>query len=429
MAIRQMPFTKRALLDLPAAPQGKRLYVRDTQYPQLHLQITSSGYKSFQAYCWGRNKNGEGTAVRTTLGKFDPDDPGALSVAQARRMVPAAVKNAKGGKIPAEQKRAARGAATVKDLADEYIERHAKVKKKSWKEDVRQLEKDILPLWRKRKVKDITQWDVGDLIQSIEDRGSEVQARRTYALLSRMFRYGMTRKKFALATSPCIPPEFKAEQTPRTRSLSAKEIRTLWPKLSPESNALSMDVRVRLILRLMLATGQRPGECREMEWSEIDGLWWQIPWQKRKRTKKRKDGSDTVDHRVYLNSTALKVLETARVLSDGCRFVFGSPAGDMPMTKVALSNSVQRNLNAFGFEPFTAHDLRRTVATQMGDIGVHDFDIRQVQGHALSGMGKVYNQSSYDKTKRLALSKWDRGLAEIITGKKRDEKVTEMWAS
>ncbi len=295
----QIPFTKDALSALPSAPAGKRAYYRDTRYPQLYIQITDRGRKSFQVYSWGA-----GRPQRVTLGKFDPENPGALTIEQARKEVAGVLKKIQAGRRPNAEKRATRHAETVRDMASEYLKRHAKEKKRSWREDERQIEKDINPVLGSRKAREITRRDITKLLERISDRGADVQARRTYRLLSRMFRYAV-----------------------------------------------------------------------------------------------------------------------GKGLSDGKNFVFPSPRGDHPICKDALSRAVSRNLKAFGVEDFTPHDLRRTASTIMAEAGVSDFDIRRVQGHALPGTGKVYNQYSFDSEKRRALSRWSRRLDEILSGKKRGKVV------
>ena len=412
MPAQQINFTKTALSELPPAPSGKRVYFRDKRYPQLYLQITDRGSKSFQIYAWGA-----GRPQRVTLGKFEPNNHASLTIDQARRKVAPILKKVQGGRIPTAEKRQRRQAETVKDLCDEYLERHAKVKKKSWKEDERQINKDILPQWRNRKVREITRRDVNKLIDRIADRGAEIQARRTYRLISRMFSYAMG--KGIVEASPCVAIELPGKENRRTRSLSADEIKSFWPKLAPESEDLSMSPSMRLLLRLVLATGQRPGECRELKWAEIDEPWWTIPAEKRKRT----EDSETGEHRVYLNDHALAVLDDAKKLSDGWKNVFPSPRGDQPMRKDALSHAVKNNLKILGLDDFQAKDLRRTASTHMAEAGVPDPDIRRVQGHALAGMGRVYNVYHYDKEKQRALETWDRRLREILTGKKRGKVV------
>lgn len=411
MVTETIQFTKQALNALPSAPEGKRVYYRDKNYPQLYLQVTDRGQKSFQVYAWGA-----GRPQRVTLGKFNSGN--GLAIEQARKKVAPTVGKIQAGHIPTAEKRQARQAETVADLAREYIERHAKVNKKSWKEDERQIDKDILPQWRARKAREITRRDVIKLVESIEDRGALIQARRTYRLLSRMFRFAVG--KDIVGANPCVDVELQGKEKPRDRALTIEEIKTLWPKLDAQD--IHMDPRTRLLLRMIVATGQRPGDVRQMEWSEITESWWTIPEGKRKKTKDSAPG----DHRVYLNTAALTILETAKVISDGCNHVFPSPVAeivegerrDKPIRDDALSRAVARNLGAFGVAPFTPHDLRRTASTRMAEAGVPEFDIRRVQGHALPGMGKVYNVYSYDKEKRAALEKWGRKLEQVVSGKR-----------
>lgn len=406
MATQQLNFTKKTLAALPPALPGKRLYVRDKRYPQLYLQITDRGRKSFQVYAWGA-----GRPQRVTLGKFDPDIPGSLTIDQARRKVAPTLKKIQGGRQPVAEKRAQRQAETIEDLASEYMERHAKAKKKSWKEDERQLNKDILPQWRNRKAREITRRDVIKLIEQIADRGANIQARRTYRLLSRMFRYAVGRA--ICDASPCLEIELPGKETPRTRNLSFAEIAKVWPKLT-EGGVSSMDPRLKLLLRLILVTAQRPGECRQMKWEQIDGHWWTIPISVLKNT----TGKDLREHRVPLNKYAMEILDEARKLSDGCQYVFTSPMGDKPMQRTALSRAVARNFDAFDVDKFTPHDLRRTASSRMSEIGINSEIIDRIQGHAQPGMRRVYNLYDFDKEKQQALEKWDRRLREIITGKR-----------
>jgi hypothetical protein len=91
------------------------------------------------------------------------------------------------------KKRIAEGEAyTIKNLVDEYLEKHARQKKKSWREDERILEKDIVPSWGRKKAKSITRREVVVLLDEIKERaeakgGTGIQANRTLALIRKMF--------------------------------------------------------------------------------------------------------------------------------------------------------------------------------------------------------------------------------------------------
>ena len=119
-----------------------------------------------------------------------------------------------------------------------------------------------------------------------------------------------------------------------------------------------------------------------------------------------------------LSAEALEILERARIVSDGRRYVFPSPAGDRPMHIEALSKAVQRNLGAFGTDHFVPHDLRRTAASYASGAGVSRIVLGKLLNHVESGVTAVYDRHGYDQEKRQALDRWDRRLREIISGKK-----------
>jgi len=83
-----------------------------------------------------------------------------------------------------------RKAPTVEDLAFRYLKEWAMPRKRSWKTDKRILEKDVLPEWGQRKVKDITRADVRDLLRKVLGRGG-IMANRTLALVRKMFNYAV----------------------------------------------------------------------------------------------------------------------------------------------------------------------------------------------------------------------------------------------
>ena len=57
------------------------------------------------------------------------------------------------------------------DLAEAYLEKWARPRKRSAAEDERILRKDVIPAWGRRKAKDIARRDVIALLDAIVDRG------------------------------------------------------------------------------------------------------------------------------------------------------------------------------------------------------------------------------------------------------------------
>ena len=100
-----------------------------------------------------------GTARRMTLGRY-PE----MSLTNARFALAEARKRLDSGEDPGakaiEHRRAERDAETVAELADLYMRLHARPKKKSWREDQRMLNRDVLPAMRRMKANDVTRRDL-----------------------------------------------------------------------------------------------------------------------------------------------------------------------------------------------------------------------------------------------------------------------------
>jgi integrase len=315
-----------------------------------------------------------------------------------------------------------RKAPTVEELAQEYIEKHAKKFKRSWQKDERILNHDVVEVWGKRKAHDITKRDVNLLLEGIVERNAPAMANNCFQIIRKMFNWAI--EKDILQHTPCTGVKLPAPKLSRERVLSEDETRTLWANL--DRTDLSITDSVRRALRLILVTAQRPGEVIGMHTNEIDGNWWTIPSERSKNGKTQ---------RVYLTTTALELIGD----TTGKVYIFPTPhkAKEQPIGDTALAVAVGRNLampifdskgkplyaadgkqateNLLGIEHFTPHDLRRTAATFMSNIGFMDEIIDAILNHSKKGVIKVYNLNKYDKEKQQALEAWERKLLSITT--------------
>ncbi|MBU4179986.1 MAG: site-specific integrase, partial [Actinobacteria bacterium] len=209
-----------------------------------------------------------------------------------------------------------------------------------------------------------------------------------------------------LEDSPCTRIR-KAPEKGRSRVLTDNEIRLLWDALALDNMAMDIYRASKLALKMILLTGQRPGEVCGMTWDELDGSTWNIPAARMKNKEA---------HTVPLCSMTLEVMEQARLLSDGSAFVFkSSHLEDGPITTRSLAKGVLRHWQEIGIEePFTPHDLRRTLRTRLAELGVSDVIAERVLGHKLQGVLAVYNRHDYDKEKRQALTMWEGRLRRIV---------------
>jgi integrase len=334
----------------------------------------------------------------------------SLSTARLRQAEAQAVLDEEGKDPGAELvrgKRASREAPTVTDLIDEYIEKWAKPRKRSWKEDERILNSDVVPFLGRKKAKDVTRRDIITILDAIVDRGAPISANRTLAIIRKMFRFGITRD--IVPFNPCEALPAPAKPNQRDRVLSVAEIKKFWNAL--ENRKLTMTASVRICLKLMLATGQRRREVVTACWDNIDmsAAWWIIPETVAK---------NGLPHRVPLSPLAIRLFRAAKKEAGNSDYVFPNPSDTGPIRDDAVSKAVRRNEAAFKIAHFTPHDLRRTAASQMASSGTARLTIGKILNHVESGVTATYDRHSYDQEKRKALSAWGRKLESITSGKK-----------
>jgi integrase len=384
-------FTARTVARL-TAPQGRRCDYFDAVVPGLALRVTPRGVKT---WCVFYRAPVGGRLRRLTLGRAP-----VLSLAQARAQARAILARVHTGDDPAVTKAAARRAWTVADLADAYLTRYARPRKRSWRADQRLLSKEILPHWRTWPIREVTRQDVRRLVEAIVARGAPVLANRTAALLSKFFAFAVD--DGLLEHNPAARIGRPAVERARDRVLTTDEIRQFWHALEREAPAL------RDRLRFQLLTAQRPGEVRDARWAEFDleGGWWTIPAARSK---------NKLPHRVPLTPLALEILAARRAADPAAApetFVFRGARGKRQDAAA---------LRRMGIPDLRLHDLRRVAASHMASLGVSRLVIGRVLNHVERGVTAVYDRHSYDAEKRAALEAWARRLQAIVG--ERDEQA------
>jgi integrase len=302
----------------------------------------------------------------------------------------------------------ARHSPTVKALCIDFIERHAKPNKRTWVQDQRMLDKDVLPAWSRLRAEGITRADVVALLDQITDRGSPMQAGKVLALVRKVWNFGIDRG--ALTSNPAarIPRPTKARA--KDRVLADDELKATWAKLSKSG----IRPQVAAAIRLQLLTGQRIGEALQAEWEEIDlaERAWLIPASKSKNRR---------EHLIPLSDQALAIIQAQPRMS---RFVFPAARGKLAIRSEVAAHELADALPQLGVAKYTTHDLRRTVETRMASIGIPKETRDKVLNHADRSVGGVhYNRYDYLPEKRAALDQWGQFLAGIIGGKKKGNVV------
>lgn len=379
-------------------PKSKRYEV--IQGRGFGIRISPSGTKS-----WIYSYRINGKLRRMTFGNY-PD----MSLADANELYAKAYALRKQGMDPAHQRQklleSERNAETVEMLVDEYLERHAKKKKKSWREDERILNKEIIPIWGHLRAKDITRRDVVRLLDQVMDRGSPSTANHTFEIIRRMFNFAIERS--ILESTPCYMVKAPGQKSQRQRVLGIDEIKTLWSEL----DTLKCHPNIVLALKLLLVTAQRSTEISQANWAEFDfsSKIWTIPEERVK---------NGLSHRVPLSPLAIELLNQVKSNEPHSQWLLPSPRwGDtIPMRRSSLNRVISKYRINLKVQNWTPHDLRRTAASHITGMGIPRLVVSKILNHAEHSVTAVYDRYSYDKEKKNALYAWSTKLNQIISNK------------
>lgn len=375
--------------------------VPDGGAPGLYVRVFPSGEKR---WVWRRKLAG-----KTRVATFG--DVNKIKLADARAKANTWNVLARDGRDPAAEERrkvaVERRLPTVREFTAEYLERHAKPNKRSWREDERLLNHDVLPSLGGLRLDTVTRRDIVTMLDAIRDRGADIVANRVIAVTRRMLAFAVERG--VIETSPFAGIRAARERT-RARVLTDDELRRLWAATAP--GAPRIEPATRLALRLLLLTGARAGEVCGAPWSEFrtDDAEWIIPAT---RTKNR------CEHRIPLSALAMEIIAEAEALRSG-PWLLPAPGRAGHVTPSGAIQAFQRILG----DDVVVHDLRRTVATRLQRLGIRlevtEAALNHISG-SRSGVTGIYQRFDWHAEKRAALDAWGRHLvAEAIGEPARD---------
>ena len=384
------------------------------------LRITAAGGKAFvlQYTVDGRQR-------RKTIGDWPTWSLEAARV-EARDLAQQIAK----GTDPLEEKRRRKAEPTLKELAGDWLDK-ATTGLKSEKAIRGYINNDLLPALGHIKVTDIRRRDVIEVIEAKAEKTPRAAA-NVLIYARRLLDYATDRDFIPANPLAGLKPSsitVKGKRDPlkavaRGRVLDHDEIRAFWHSVE----TCGLHRLTALALKLVLVTGQRPGEVSGMREDEISGRWWTIPANRRGKTE--------TDHTVYLTDTALQIIADAKAEIDRLHKrrkepwsgnVFEARPGK-PLTRHAVSRAVARyhaELGAKVVEPWgrwTPHDLRRSMRTGLSAAKVRPDISEIVIGHVIPGIRGVYDRHDFKDELRAAALAWEARLLAIVDGRDPDAK-------
>ena len=377
---------------LKPPPQGQ-IDVFDQGYPGLALRISYGGGKT-----WVFFYRIGGRLRRMGLGTYP-----AVSLSEAREAWRGARQEVAQGRDPSQSRKRERPATNFAAVAEEWLRRDQS-KNRSHANVVRILNKDVIPVWGHLAIQDIGRRDVLDLIDGIADRGAVSMARQVHAHVHRLFRWCVGRG--IIETSPMADLPKPGTKVARDRVLTDAELVAVWKGCD------QLGWPFGIIFQLLLLTGARREEIGGLRWSEISDA--DDAPEIKLEGARTKSGEP---HVIPISKLVAVSIGMAPHIANS-DFVFTTngktPVSGWSRAKVRLDKLVP-------LDPWTIHDLRRTVATGMQKLGVGLQVVEAILGHvsgSRAGVVGIYQRHTYDAEKRAALNAWAAHVSALLEGRK-----------
>ncbi|RRH96929.1 DUF4102 domain-containing protein [Mesorhizobium tamadayense] len=397
----------------------KKLKSKDRMYKVtdrdgMYATVAPTGQISFR---YDYRVNGRRETV--TLGRYGE---GGISLAEARDRCLAARKMVAAGKSPAKEKqRDKRRLAETGTFGDAGRRWFKEVKMADSTRSMRKavFDRDILPIWDKRLLTEITSDDLRALCAKVRDRGAPATAIHVRDIVKQVYGYAILHGEKIANPADEVGPSSIATFEAKDRALSPVEIRIMLKQLE---NVPTLPT-IRLGLKLILLTMVRKSELLDATWDEVgfENAVWSIPKERMKRKK---------PHNVYLSRQSLDIMIALKTCAANSRYVLPSRYdADEPMSRATFNRitmaivdrAKQQNLP---LAPFTVHDLRRTGSTLLNEIGFNRDWIEKCLAHEDSRSSRgVYNKAEYEPQRRHMLQEWADMIEAWAAGNKHAPKL------
>ena len=444
------PLTAAAVAKLK--PGAARREIRDAACPGLHLVVQTSGAKSFAL----RFRRPNGRPCKLTLGPANlsgqelegPPEIGAPLTLAAARWLASEIhrKRAMGRDVAAdaraEKKRRRtevdeRAGNTFAAAAHQFITEYARPKNRRWRDvaavlglkypgdaaEATAIKGGLAQRWRDKPIAEIDGHDIYAVVDESRRLGipgmksrvdglSDGRGRAMARALSKFFAWLVQHRK--IVTNPCaamyVPPLAEA----RDRVLTEDEIRLFWKATDGLGEPFGP------LFKLLLLTGARLREVAQMSRLELSkgGAVWELPGA---RTKNKKP------HVVFLPPLARDCLRSISQIAGSGGYIFtttgltpvsGFSKAKRELDQVMLAAAREQDPEAT-VAPWRLHDLRRSCATGMAEIGIAPHIVEACLNHvsgARAGVAGTYNRAQYADEKRTAWERWATHVEGLVTG-------------
>ena len=294
----------------------------------------------------------------------------------------------------------------------------AALKPRTYVELERHLRRDCAALARLR-LTEIDRRTVALRLAEVETASGPTARNRVRSSLSAFFNWAV--REGLLDANPVSGTARADERGSRDRVLTQAELAELWAAL-PQGDFGE-------IVRLLILTGQTREEIGGLRWSEadLDRSLIALPPERTKNLR---------THEVPLSTQARAILQRQPKRKDR-DFIFGTGEAGFSgwsKSKERLDKALltKRTANERRVKPlpyWRLHDLRRTCATGMAELGVQPHIIEAVLNHVSghkAGVAGIYNRVRYAEDMRSALQRWADHVEASIVGPRKQPVPTSL---
>lgn len=391
--------------------QISKAKVKETDYKLadgygLYLLVSKGGGK-----LWRFDYRFNGKRKLLAIGSYP-----TVTLADARERRENARKLLANGVDPGEFKKAQKQAEiaitenTFKTIALEWHVKFSETWSPSHSKTIlERLNRDVFPWLGERPVSEIKAMDVLAVLRRIENRGALETAHRIRTICGQVFRYAVATGRAEHDPTSDLKGALRPVKGKHHAALiDPQEVAGLLRAIDSFQGSLI----VRSALKLAPMVFVRPGELRQMEWSEIDfeSAQWNIPAEKMKMKQ---------PHIVPLSRQALAILEELKPKTGSGRFVFPSPRTSLrPMSNNAILAALRRM--GYATDEMTGHGFRAMARTILDEV-LHfrpDYIEHQLAHAVRDPNGRAYNRTTHLEERRKMMQTWADYLDGLKVGAK-----------
>lgn len=308
---------------------------------------------------------------------------------------------------------------SVKHLFERWTDTDLQ-KRKDLAEIRRMFEKDVLPIIGDLVVPDVRKGHITEVTDKLKQRGVNHLARNLLKLMRQMFRFAVDRDIIEFdPTASLSVTKTTTKPTERDRVLSEDEIKQLKTKM-PDAGFMPS---TECAIWIMLSTCCRVGELSKAQWKHVDfeAKTFFIPIENSKNDKA---------HTISLSDFALSQFQRLAEVRQSDVWLLPNRSNTSHVCEKSLTKQIDSRQNPVIHKgragantslvlpggKWTPHDLRRSGATLMGNLGVHGDVIEKCLNHKEENKLKRVYQHQELKAEQVAAWRVLGERLELLTG-------------